>query len=269
MNDDASAKMGANTQRIINGIRVIAAYNVREAWQSRFFLLAGLAVVCIGFAGMFVASLTLTDTERFRLSLCGAMLRLTAVFMMASLIVSTTQREINDKIIELQLSLPLPRAALYCGRLLGFSSGAVLLSTLFTLPLFFHADPLAVLFWGIALFFELLIVAAFALWVALSLTQTTSALAATFAFYILARMIGDLQLINGASLAIPGTRQEMIDVLLTTLAALLPRLDQFAHTGWLLGESIALTLSGIVVQGFIYTTLLASAALFDIYRRQW
>lgn len=251
------------------GSMVIAHYGVREAWRSRFFLLATAAVLCIGLAGLFVASLTLTDTERFRTTLCAAGLRFVAVFMIASLVVSSTHREINDKILELHLSLPLPRAALYCGRLLGFSACAALLSALCTLPFFLQVTAGAVFSWGLALWLELLIVASFALWLALSLNQTTSALALTFAFYLLARMIGDLQLINSAGFATHGTRQQMIDTLLNLLSLLLPRLDLFAHSGWLLGEAGLLTLPGMALQGLLYATLLLAAGLFDIYRKQW
>ena len=122
--------------------------------------------------------------------------------------------------------------------------------------------------WAASLLGELWIVAAFSLLCAASLQQALPALAATGGFYVLARTVGSLQLLAHGPLTGHSWPQQAMTGAIDVLALLLPRLDDFTRTEWLLyatGDWQAL--AGVAAQTAIYVALLASCALCDFYRR--
>ena len=51
------------------------------------------------------------------------------------------------------------------------------------------------------------------------------------------------------------------------LALVLPALDQFTRSAWLVDSAAGWAAIGRAVQALIYTALLIAAAMFDFYRR--
>lgn len=238
----------------------IAACTVLEARRNRFgsvlALLAAAALAACGFLGQ----LALTETLQLQAALLAAMLRLGAVFLVAAFVIASLLREANDKGLELLLALPMPRAAWLGGRLLGFGLVALLPALLCGALAALFAPPGQAALWALSLLCELWIMAAFSLLCALTLSQLLPALAASAAFYLLARSLSGLQLLAHGRGAI-GTA-------LDALALLLPRLDGFARTDWLVYHSAsAAQLLPLLAQAAIYLALLGAAALFDLYRK--
>ena len=60
-----------------------------------------------------------------------------------------------------------------------------------------------------------------------------------------------------------------IDLVVTGLVLILPRLDLLVRSSWLVhGVEADLGLGIVLVQGLVYTAVLAAAASFDFERRQ-
>jgi ABC-type Na+ efflux pump permease subunit len=228
--------------------------------------LASLAA-CIALGG-FLAQLALTESRLLQTAVVAALLRVCAVFLMAAQVVASVRREIDDRRLELALSLPLSRSAQYAGRLAGFALCAALLAAAFAAPLLVWAPPAAVGAWGLSLAAELVLVAAAALFFAMTLAQLVPALAATLGLYLLSRSISAVQAIAGGPLAEETTAREVARHGVDALALLLPALDRVTRTDWLLygvpdAPTYALALGSMVV----YTALLVAAGLFDFSRR--
>jgi ABC-type Na+ efflux pump permease subunit len=192
------------------------------------------------------------------------------VFLIAAQVSAATLREMNDKGLELMLSLPLSRAAHYLGRLAGFVACGVALAAAFSLVLLPWAPPGAVALWGVSLAFELALVAAAALFFTMTLAQLAPAVAATAGLYVLARSMAAIQ----AMAAGPGADEsfgaraarQAVDL----VALLLPRLDAATRTEWLLYAPPAPSAYGAVLASLaLYIAVLAAAGLFDFYRRSW
>src|SRR2546428_940262 len=166
-------------------------------------------VVCLGLAsvvlalalGAFLAQLALTESRMLQAVVVAALLRVCAVFVLAAQVVASVRREIDDKRLELMLALPLSRATQYLGRFAGFTSLGAALAAAFALPALLWAEPAAVLYWGISLACELALVAAAALFFAMTLASLVPALAATAALYLLARSMSAMQAIAAGPLA--------------------------------------------------------------------
>ena len=233
--------------------------------------LVWLALATVGLAlalGTFLSQLALTESRMLQAAVVAALLRVCAVFMVAAQVVASVRREIDDRRLELLLSLPLSRATQYLGRFAGFTLLGALLALAFALPALLWAEPAAVFCWGVSLACELALVAAAALFFAMTLASLVPALAATAALYLLARSMSAMQAIAAGPLAEESFAHELARHAVEAVALLLPALDRVTRTEWLLygapdGRGYAMSLAGLLV----YASLLAAAGVFDFERR--
>ena len=228
---------------------------------------AGAIVLALALAA-FVSQVALTESRALQAALVAALLRACAVFLVATQVTASTLREMQDKGLELMLSLPLSRGTQYLGRLAGFVASGAALAVLFSLPLLLWAAPGAVALWATSLAFEAALVAAAALFFAMSLGQFVAAIAATAGLYLLARSIGAIQAISEGPFADPSLPARLAQYAVDAVALLLPRLDAVTRTAWLLYEpptpgTYAAALGSLA----LYIVLLTAAGLFDFHRK--
>lgn len=249
-------------------IATIARSTVLEAWRTRFaVMLAVLLAVALGMA-LFSGELAITETRQTQAALTAAFLRLGLVLLTALFVIGSVSREFADKVADLTLSLPLPRAGWFLGRLAGFMAVAGLsVLPVMALLLAFAPAP-AVALWGLTLLGELLIVSAAALAFALTFTQLMPAFAAFLAFYLLARTIEAIRLMAHGPLVTENTAGERLLVrLVDGVGWLLPDLARFGRSAWLAYTPDWSALGPVAGQSLVYVLLLASVGLFDLYRR--
>jgi hypothetical protein len=246
----------------------IARHTVLEAWRNRLLWLLLLAAAGAMALGAFLDQLALTESRQLQAAVLAALLRLAAVFLTATFVVTSMLREAADKGRELLLALPIPRYVYLLGKLAGFAVLAVLPAALFGALALALAPAGQALLWAASLLCELWIVAAFSLLCTVSLSQVLPALAAAGAFYMLARLIALLQLLGHGAAGAHGLSQRVLNFLLDGIALLLPHLDSFTRTEWLLYQTgNAAALGPIAAQTAIFVSLMAAAALFDLYRK--
>lgn len=249
----------------------IARYTLLEALRNRLLALA-LILVAAGLAfTQFLQQVAITESTQIQAAVLAALLRLGAVFMLASFVVTSMVREFNDKVMELILARPLRRGSYYLGKLAGYAATALVLAVIFSLPLALFAPAQSVALWGLSLACELLLVTAFALFCVLSLTQVISALAAVAGFYLLSRSVSALQvmannpLTEGVSLS-----EKAVSSFIDAIAFILPGLDRMTQTGWLIYAAPSTQDIGqVLAQTAVYTLLLCAAGLFDLQRKNF
>ena len=247
---------------------ILARLVLIEARRGGLGWLAALALILgVALAG-FLSQLALTESRMLQAAVVAALLRVAAVFLVAGQVVASVRREIDDKRLELSLSLPFSRSTQYLARLGGFVALGVLLALLFGLPMLLWAPPAAVACWAISLACELALVAAAALFFAMTLAQLVPALASTVALYLLARSITAMQAIAAGPLAPDHLLQQLAHYVLSAIALVLPALDRVTRTDWLLygapeTAGFLLGISGAL----LYAVLLAAAGVFDFQRR--
>lgn len=238
----------------------IAAYTLHEARRSRLpWVLATAGLAALG-AALFGSAIALNENLATRLALAGPILRMAAVFILASFIVTSIRREADDRVRGVLLSLPIPRSGYLLARLAGFCALGAITALLCGLVLLAFADPGQSMLWAFTLGCELAIVSAFALFAATGLNSVPAALSATLGFYLLSRIASTMQALADGH---PG------DLAATALAALLPNLDAFARTEWLVyGSGNASAAAHALLQAAIYVALLAAAATLDLQRKE-
>ena len=252
-------------------IFTLAGTTLLEAARNRLFWLAAIAVgVALGLA-QFLNQVAITESLEIQVALLAALLRVTAVFIVATFIITSMVREANDKVTELMLSQAAPRSSYFLGKFAGYALVAVILALAFALPLALFAPTAGLMAWAVSLVCELLIVTSVSLFCVISLTQVLSAFAATAGFYFLSRSMAAMQAIAGASLTSEHTFADTaINWIVDAIALLLPSLDRMARTDWLVnaGPGLGETL-GLLGQSTIYVVLIACAGLFDLHRKNY
>lgn len=247
---------------------IFARLALLEARRGGLAWVAALALVLGAALGAFLAQLALTESRLVQSAVVAALLRVCAVFIIAVQVVASVRREIEEKRLELMLSLPLSRATQYLGRFAGFTLLGALLAAMFAAPLLLWAAPPAVASWGVSLACELALVAAAALFFAMSLGSPVPALAATAALYLLARSVSAMQAISSGPLAEHSVAHELARHAIAAVALVLPALDRVTRSEWLLygapdWRSYAVGVGSLLV----YAALLAAAGIFDFQRR--
>jgi ABC-type transport system involved in multi-copper enzyme maturation permease subunit len=249
-------------------IRSIAYYTLLEALRNRLVWLIGvLALAGMGLGG-FLGSLAITEGGQVQAALVAAFARCGAVFLLATFVVTSMARELNDKGLELLLALALPRAAYLFGKLFGYAAIALLPAVLFGLLMLLYAPPAQAALWTLSLLCELWIVAGFALLCMLTFKNVMAALGAALAFYVAARSVAAFQLLAQSQGDGHGASRRVIGLVFDALGAVLPRLDQFTRSEWLVYHAGAAgALPAILAQTAICMALIGGVALFDLYRK--
>ena len=233
-------------------------------WLALASIVAGLGLAA------FLSQVALTEGRALQTALLAALLRACAVFLIAVQVTSSTLREINDKGLEQLLSLPLSRSSQYLGRLAGHAACGALLAAAYALVLLPWAPPGAAALWGLSLAAETALVAAAALFFAMTLTQAVPAIAATAGLYLLARSMAAIQAIAAGPGVDDSLASRVARFCVDAIARALPRLDSVTRSEWLLyglppAGAGAAALAGLA----LYIVLLAAAGLFDFHRRNF
>ena len=243
-----------------NSVLTIAKYTCIEAIRNRFFLLLLIGILIIFGIGEFVGAIAITETRQIQAGILAFVLRFTAVLIISLLVIGSLVREFN-----------VPRYIYYFGKFTGFSMLALIISVLMSMPLWIFSSADQVGLWTVSLLCELLILISVSMLFILTLENILVAFSAVTAFYLLARSINTILLI-GQSPILESTAlsQKFMNILVIVIAYVLPDLDKFTQTDWLVyahGTIQSLYIVGL--QTSIYLVFLSAAALFDLYRKNF
>lgn len=254
-----------------NTVIVIAAYTALEALRTRIlWVLVAVLISAVGVAG-FIGSIAITESAEFQTGTLAALLRLACALVVALFVSSSMARELADKGAELFLALPIARATYLVGKLAGYALVAIGCAALAGACTALYAPIDQAALWSASLACELLLVAAASLLCVLTFASVTPAIVAVVGFYVLARSISAIQLMGHEPLIDQtAVSTRFIRGFIDALAYLVPRLDRYTATDWLVYHTGSWNDLGFVTgQSAVYFALLTAAALFDIYRRNF
>lgn len=250
-------------------VLTIARFTLLEATRTRLLWIVVIVLALLFLGSLFVQHIAVTESARMQTGFLAATARMTMVLILSLHVAGSMAREFNDKGVDLLLSLALPRAGYYLGKVLGFTGIAILMAALTTLTLAIVTHGHGLFLWGLSLSFELTLVAAAALFAVMTFTQIMPAISFVIAFYLLARSISAVQLLSGSQLISQREwTNQVVTHMVQALSWLLPDLDRFTSTAWLVDQSGTWSALGIdAAQTLIYGALLVLAGLFDLYRK--
>ena len=254
---------------VLNKVLTIARFTLLEAVRTRLLWIVLVILALLFLGSLFVQHISVTETARMQTGFLAATARTSAVFVLSLYLAGSMAREFNDKVVDLLLSLALPRAGYYFGKFLGYTGIAVGIAALTTLALAPLAPGVGLVLWGASLALELTLVAALALFCVITFTQIMPAISFVIAFYLLARSISAVRLLSTSQVLAPSDlTNRIVAYLVDALGWLLPGLDRFTSTAWLVDHTGSLSALGLnAFQTLVYGSLLLGAGLFDLYRR--
>ena len=108
-------------------IAAIARTTLLEALRSRMLWLIG-ACFWSSASPAFLQQVALIEAAQVQGAIIAAVLRACAAFLVAAFVVMSMVREFNDKVFELMLAQPWPRAVYLLGKFAGFAAAVFLLA---------------------------------------------------------------------------------------------------------------------------------------------
>ncbi|MFK7964135.1 MAG: hypothetical protein AB8C46_09245 [Burkholderiaceae bacterium] len=251
---------------------ILAHQTWLEAWHARLPVMLGALVMLGLITQWFIGAVSLVENASSGLAIAAPLVRLLAVALVASISVSLIARELSDRRIELMLSAPIERPTWVMGRLTGMGMVAITVSCAASFGLAGNVRVSSLLSWWVSLVPELLLVAALSIAVTVALKRYALSLLALALLYVTARLIGTIHQLSSSNL--PGLASldswDAAHWFIGALAVMLPRLELYAPSQWLVSEiplPEALHQLGLGAGQFaIYLALLTAACCIDLRR---
>lgn len=246
----------------------LVGYALKAAIRDR--LIVSLFVVFLLGASLsiFLGSSALIEKDQFTLVFAAAGLRLVCVFGLVLFVVFFIRRSFDSKDIEFLLSRPINRIQLILSYALAFSVLAILMSaalSLVVVSIVPHLTSFGTFVWAVSVCVEVIIMVHVAMFFSMYISSAATASMASFALYILGRMMGQLiGIIDSPMIESNG----IYAMALQLVSVFVPRLDLLGQTSWLLyGMESYSMLIFAALQGAVFVFLILCATCLDIVRR--
>lgn len=248
-------------------ISVIARFTVLEAVRRRFFII--MIAVMAGLFGLaeFLGELSITETRQIQAAVTASLLRVFSISVICLFVLTSILRELNDKSLEVILSLPMPRYAYLFGKFFGFAGLSLFISVLPGLVLLLYAPATQVGCWILSLFWEHLLIISLSLVCLLTFSDISLSFISVMAFYLLSRSMQAICLMSADPILASGSvAQDFMHFLVNVVALVLPDLHAFTRSDWLVYGVNFADMQVVLIQTLLYLAVLLSAGLFDLYR---
>lgn len=256
-------------------MKSIIRYTQLTALRSKLFLgLATLLLFAIALS-LFLGSTALVEQAHSTLIYAANSSRFILVVGLIIFICNHVHHALESKEIDFLLTTPISRTYFICGYWLSFIIIALYITipvaTILTMLGYYMMDSIPLsyyLVWALSLFGELAIILAFSLTAALILRSSISAILGSMAFYILARMMAFFNYVQYNTEMHGNSQGLLVDYILTPISMLLPRLDLFSKSSWLIYPPDTLPINWLI-QCAIYIPLLLAMATIDINKKEF
>jgi Cu-processing system permease protein len=247
----------------------IARFTLLDLVRSRWLWLCLFAVLVVGSSAAFMAALAITERQEVTLNVIAPLSRLACIAIVALLGAVTMVRDFDDRSILINLAAPVSRIQWLMGKWLGLAVVAIATASAFSLPLLAIQANLATLSWSVSLIIETILICALVIAAAITFKQVPSTLFAVASFYIAARLIGLIKLLNDRAPLENAAAQWLNSSVIDTLALAMPRLDKFTETIWLIERSATNfgDIGFVAAQAIVYCAIALLAASIDLVRR--
>jgi ABC-type transport system involved in multi-copper enzyme maturation permease subunit len=255
-------------QTISRPVLGLARLTLLEARRTAVGKAALAAIVIAMSLALFVDRVVLTDQERASVVSYAVIVRLALVLILGQAIIANTVRDLNERIIDNFLALPVTRMQYALGKWLGWALVAAVCALSAGVPLLGFSSTPGRLPWTLSFAAEAVVVASLALVLALALGRVITAVFAFCCLYLFARVSSMLVLLSINMGANQGSLLDRFDARYVEYAGyLLPRMDRFADTAWLSGGPIRF--GPDLLQAGIYIVLLGAVAHIELRRKQF
>lgn len=240
------------------------------ALRDRLFvgLVAGEIIACL--LATFFGNAAFLENKEMMLTLAASVSRMVIVIGTIVFICFQVRSHFDNKELDVMLTRPVTREAVVLSYLIGFS----LVATLVCVPIILVVAAMVPMswpgfaLWAVSLILESWIVVAISLFCAMVLKSAVLSVLSALGFYILARMmilfVMSAQFLSGSLEVFLGKK------VLHTIAIMMPRLDFFAKSEWLIyGIKSVDAWKWMLLQVAICIPILLLATTADFKKKQF
>lgn len=252
-------------------VRPLYRYILMAALRDRFLYAIIGIIILISSLSVFFGSSALTEQDQFLRSFAAFGFRLFGVGALMLFIINYIRRSFDGRDIEYLLSRPMGRVQFVLTHAAAFSTLAAICAFLLGgINMLMEIGQLdsSDLLWWVSLAVEFIIMANVAMFFAFVMRSSTACMVVVFAFYMLARLMGEILGILQKG-AVSGVMSLLAKVM-EAISFFIPRLDLMAQSKWLIyGIQPEISLAFVLGQGVIFCAMVVCAAVFDMRRRQF
>lgn len=254
-------------------MKTIIRYTLLTARRDWLFIGLILLVIMAYGLSVFTGSTALVEQAQMSIAYFAGSSRIALLIGLIVFVCFHVRRLFDNREIESMLSKPISRLQFVVAYWFGF----VILAFVAVVPVIilmftaFTPNMIGLAYWASSLVLEISLVLAFALVSALILRSAVSAVLASFAFYFISRLMGFfVAALDQPSLLSGGISGQIMTTTLKGLSTIIPRLDLYAKSSWLIyGIEGQNDLWIFQVQSLVFIALLLAMAVFDFKRKQF
>lgn len=233
-----------------------------------------ILVVCLS---IFSGSAAIVEQNQFILTYMAGGLRIIALLGLTLFTIFYVRRSFDSRDVEFLLTRPISKLSFVFSHIVALSVltivSGISISLIMSVVAYHYDVHSSFYLWCFGITFELMIIVNVAFFFSMVLSSPVTAGMATFGFYILARLMGQLLSILHHT-PNPLSAQDYImnglGHLFSVISIVFPRLDLLAQTSWLIyGGGEFSSWIFIVAQGVVFLSLVSVATWLDLRRRQF
>lgn len=230
--------------------------------------------VCLS---IFSGSAAIVEQNQFILTYMAGGLRIIALLGLTLFTVFYVRRSFDSRDVEFLLTRPISKGAFVFSHMTALSIltifAGIFISVIMAFIAYHYDVHSSFYLWCFGITFELMIVVNVAFFFSMVLSSPVTAGMATFGFYTLARLMGQLLSILHHTPQPTNLQDQMMNglgYLFSAISVVFPRLDLLAQTSWLIygGGSFSSWIF-IIAQGVAFLSLVSVATWLDLRRRQF
>lgn len=247
------------------------SYILLTALRDRLFAGLFIALLVMAYVSFFLGGTALVEEWQLATAYFAGGSRLTLNFGLIVFVCFHIRRAMENKEIDVILSRPISRQAF----IVAYWMALVIAAILLVIPVVAitgwlgYLNTQGFLDWTITLLLEAAITVALAQFFAMRLSSVMGSVIASVGFYLLSRLMGFFILTTQTYVAKDNAIDVMSGYLLKAIAVIMPRLDMFAQSQWLIEGVEQSNLWLCFSQSIAYVGLLLAASIFDLRRRQF
>ena len=254
-------------------MKTVLKYVMLSALRDKFFLGLFIAIISIFGVSNLIGFTATTEESLMQTVIFGGTFRLILIFGMIIFICFHINKSYENKEISFILSKDISREKFLLSYWISFNLIALSLLLFFLLIFlcFCEYNLLGTLQWVVSVLFEIMLITMFSILASFVLQSAVFSVFVSSGFYIVARLMGffiNINLITGSS-KIYNFFLELSQILSKAISALIPRLDLFGQTKWLIYGADFNIFKIITVQFFIYILIMFVMAFYDFRKKQF
>ena len=254
-------------------MKTILKYILLSAFRDKLFITLFLSIIFSFALSNLVGFTALSEEGQMQTIIFASTSKIILMFGMIIFICFHINKSFENKEIPFMLSKNISREMFVFSYWIGFNFISIILLFLMSIILFLFCsiNTLGAIQWLVSISFEIMIVSTFAILSSLIIQSAIFSIFLSSGFYIIAKMMG---FFLNAFLITPDSKVlnfliTLSNYLLQIISSIIPRLDLFGQTRWLIYGPDYHMFNIIILQSLIYIPIIFFMAFYDFKKKQF